>query len=98
MRAWSSAGVGAAAAMVVCLRVETTIFQRLGRLWKPRATETLWGALAWICRNLTEAANSHCLGFARIRQRWRISNATCRNSTEAANSHCLGFARIQQRW
>ena len=22
-----------------------------------------------------EAANSHCLGFARIRQRWRISNA-----------------------
>ena len=60
MRAWSSAGVRAAAAIVVCLRVETTIFQHLGRLWKPRATETLWGALAWICRNSTaEAANRH---------------------------------------
>ncbi len=48
MRAWSSAGVGEdAVTMVVCLRVETTIFQLLGRLWKPRATETLLGALAW---------------------------------------------------
>jgi hypothetical protein len=56
MRAWSSAGVRAAAAIVVCLRVETTIFQHLGRLWKPRATETLWGA--W-------------LGFAGIRRRRR---------------------------
>jgi hypothetical protein len=34
MRAWGSARVGAAAAMVVCLWVETTIFQHLGRLWK----------------------------------------------------------------
>ncbi len=59
MRAWSSAGVGTTVAMVVCLWVETPIFQRLGRLWKPRATETLWGALAWICRNSTEAANWH---------------------------------------
>jgi hypothetical protein len=33
--------------MVVCLRVETTIFQLLGRLWKSHATETLLGALAW---------------------------------------------------
>ena len=59
MRAWSSAGVGEdAVTMVVCLRVETTIFQLLGRLWKPCATETLWGALAW---------------FAGIRRRkWRI--------------------------
>ncbi len=48
MRAWSLAAVGEdAVAMVVCLRLETTIFQLLGRLWKPRATETLWGALAW---------------------------------------------------
>jgi len=71
MRAWSSAGVGTAAAMVACLREETTIFQHLGRLWKPRATETLWGALAWICRSSTEGANSHWLGLAGVRRRWR---------------------------
>jgi hypothetical protein len=60
MIAWSLAGVRAAAAMLVCLQVETTIVQHLGRLWKPRATETLWGALAWICRNfMAEAANRH---------------------------------------
>ena len=48
MRAWSSAAVGEDAVdMLVCLRVETTIVQLLGRLWKPRATETLWGELAW---------------------------------------------------
>ena len=41
-------GVGEdAVAMVVCLQVEKTIFHFLGRLWKPHATETLLGALAW---------------------------------------------------
>jgi len=87
--------------MVVCLRVETTIFQLLGRLWKPRATETLWGALAWFagirrrrrqigtdlaCRNSAmEASSRHQLG-----QEFDGGSAklSCRNSTaEAANRH-----------
>jgi hypothetical protein len=57
MRAWSSAVVGAAAAMVVCLQVETTIFQHLGsygNLVQQRLSGERW------------------LGFAGIRQRQRI--------------------------
>ncbi len=99
MRAWSSAVVGGAAAMAVCLQVETTILQCLERLWEPCATKTLWGAI------LGDRTKVCWLRLAGIQRRRRqigtdldlqefdsgaMNRLTwiCRNSTaEATNRH-----------
>jgi len=69
-------GEGADAAMVVCLWVETTIFQCLGRLWKPCATETLWRV---------ESVGLDLQEFDRGSK--QSLTWTCRSSKEGANSH-----------
>ena len=112
MRAWSSAAVGEdAVAMVVCLWVETTIFQRLGRLWKPRATETLWGALAWFAgiqwrrqqlgtdldRIFDDGSGEWSLSwFARIRQRLRISNANELNRGSVLSLEDIEISNLEE--